>query len=208
VVQWARGVSAVAKFAACGCIMAGGRSTRMGTNKALLDFQGQRLIERIAGQFAAWFDQVVLVTNTPEVYAFLGLPMAGDRVPGLGPLGGIEAGLQASAHAATFMAACDMPFLQPDLIGYLLELSSAADVVVPLPGGEYEPMHAVYGQACLPAVRASLDAGVFKITRFYEKLRLRTVDDGELARFGRVEKLFFNCNTPADLEQALRLAQE
>ena len=180
----------------------------MGTNKALLDFQGQRLIERIAGQFAAWFDQVVLVTNTPEVYAFLGLPMAGDRVPGLGPLGGIEAGLQASAHAATFMAACDMPFLQPDLIGYLLELSSAADVVVPLPGGEYEPMHAVYGQACLPAVRASLDAGVFKITRFYEKLRLRTVDDGELARFGRVEKLFFNCNTPADLEQALRLAQE
>lgn len=188
--------------------MAGGKSSRMGSNKALLDFQGQRLIDRIAGQFTAWFEQVVLVTNTPEVYADLGLPMVGDRIPGLGPLGGIEAGLQASAHPATFMAACDMPFLNQALIGYLLDLSAGADVVVPVVGGEYEPMHAVYGQACLPAVRACLDAGVYRIVRFYAGLRVRPVAEAEVARFGRPERLFFNCNTPEDLARARQLAAE
>lgn len=202
-----RGVSTVAKFAACAAIMAGGKSSRMGTNKALLDFQGQPLIARIACQFAAWFEQVVLVTNTPAVYSFLGLPSAGDRIPGLGPLGGIEAALQASRHPLTFMAACDMPFLNHDLIRYLLELGRDADVVVPMPAGEYEPMHAVYGQACLPAVRASLDSGVYKIVRFYDQVRVRTVPDAELARFGDVAQLFFNCNTPEDMQRALALAR-
>lgn len=180
----------------------------MGTNKALLDFQGQKLIERTAQQFAAWFEQVVVVTNTPETYAFLGLPMVGDRVPGLGPLGGIEAGLGASRFHAAFMAACDMPFISRDLIGYLLSLAATADVVVPTPEGMYEPMHAVYTEACLPVVQETLDAGQYKIVRFYDRMRVRAVSAGELARFGNVEKLFFNCNTPADMQRALELAQQ
>lgn len=196
------------KFAACGCILAGGKSSRMGTNKALLEFQGQKLIERIAGQFAQWFDQVVLVTNTPDEYGLLGLPTVGDRIPGLGPLGGIEAGLAASRHRAAFLAACDMPFLSRDLIGHLLDLAADADAVVPVVGGEYEPMHAVYTRDCLQPVRANLDAGIYKIIRFYQQVRLRTVAEADLARFGPVRKLFFNCNTPEDLDRAVRLAGE
>lgn len=198
--------TSIARLQACGAIMAGGKSSRMGTNKALLDFGGQKLIERIAGQFREWFEQVVLVTNTPAVYAFLGLPMVGDQVPGLGPLGGIEAALGASHFPATFIAACDMPFLSRALITHLVELAAEADVVVPAPGGEFEPLHAVYAASCLPAVRSSLDAGVYKIVRFYAGLRVRTVPEAELAHFGTVSKLFFNCNTPADLQRALELA--
>lgn len=196
------------RFAACGCIMAGGKSSRMGTNKALLDFRGQKLIERIAGQFSAWFDQVVIITNTPAEYAFLGLPMVGDRIPGLGPLGGIEAGLGASRHPAAFFAACDMPFLSRDLIGHMLELAAGAEAVVPVIAGEYEPLHAVYTRACLPAVRAALDAGIYKIVRFYAGLRVRTLDEEAIAPFGAPERLFFNCNTPADLARALAMAGE
>lgn len=188
--------------------MAGGKSTRMGTNKALIEFQGQRLIERTAERFTAWFDQVVVVTNTPEVYAFLGLPMVGDRTPGLGPLGGIEAGLRASRHEAAFFAACDMPFLDRELIAYMLSLAGGADAVVPVVDGIYEPMHAVYTRACLPAITASLDAGIYKITRFYDQVRVRSLPEPEVARFGAPEKLFFNCNTPDDLQRALELAAE
>ncbi len=195
-------------FAACGCLMAGGKSSRMGTNKALLDFQGQKLIERLAGQFTAWFDQVVVITNTPAEYAFLNLPMVADRIPGLGPLGGIEAGLQASRHPVTFFAACDMPFLRRELIGYLLGQAETADVVVPVIQGEYEPLHSVYTRACLPTIRAQLDAGRYKVADCFRHLRVRPVDATEMAPFGRVEKIFFNCNTPSDLQRALALAGE
>lgn len=179
----------------------------MGTNKALLDFQGEKLIERIARQFRAWFDQVVIVTNAPADYAFLDLATVGDRIPGLGPLGGIEAGLAASRHRRAFFAACDMPFLSRELIGHLLDLAAAADVVVPVVNGDYEPMHAVYTRACLPAIRASLDAGRYKIIHFYDQVRVRRVTEAELAPFGPSGKLFFNCNTPADLDRARALAE-
>lgn len=188
--------------------MAGGKSSRMGTNKALLNFQGERLIERTAGQFTAWFDQVVIVTNTPETYAYLGLPMVGDRVPGLGPLGGIEAGLSASRHQACFFAACDMPFLNQALVTHLVSLAGQADIVVPRIDGEYEPMHAVYSSACLPAVQSQLEAGIYKITRFFARMQVTEITESELRRFGDPERLFFNCNTPAELEQALRWATE
>jgi len=196
------------KLMVCGCIMAGGQSSRMGTNKALLDFHGQRLIERTAGQFTAWFDQVVIVTNTPGIFAYLGLPMVEDRVPGLGPLGGIEAGLSVSRHPYSFFAACDMPFLNQALIAYLVSLAGQADIVVPRIDGEYQPMHAVYSSACLPAVQSQLASGIYKVTRFFEQMQVCAVTEAEVRRFGDPKRLFFNCNTPAELDQALGWSAE
>lgn len=191
---------------ATGVILAGGRSSRMGRNKALLPFRGETLIGRTARQFRAWFAHTVLVTNTPDEFAFLGLPMVGDAVPGQGPLGGIEAGLAASRHRAAFFAACDMPFLDQGLIAYLVSLAGQFDVVVPRVGGEYEPMHAVYTQECLAPIRQRLQAGAYKLIGFYDQVRVRTVEEAEVLRFGPPEKLFFNCNTPEDVERALRMA--
>ncbi|HWI51047.1 MAG TPA: molybdenum cofactor guanylyltransferase [Symbiobacteriaceae bacterium] len=187
---------------ACGVILAGGQSSRMGVNKALLDFGGEPLIGRVARQFTAWFDQVVVVTNSPEQYAFLGLPMAGDRIPGLGPLGGLEAGLTASRFEHAFFAACDMPFLNEGLIRYLLDAAPDHDIVVPRVGGEFEPMHAVYTRSCLPAITANLEARRLKLLRLFDAVRVRVVEEPEIRPFGAPERLFFNCNTPEDLAQA------
>lgn len=198
----------MARLPACGVIMAGGASSRMGQNKALLPFQGEPLVSRVARQMTGWFEQVVLVTNTPEEYAFLGLPMVSDRIPGLGPLGGIEAGLGASRYPLAFFAAVDMPFLNGDLVRYLVSLGEAADVVVPMVNGHPEPMHAVYSTTCLPVIRSHLDAGIYQIRRFFPLVRVREVGLAEIQRFGDPERLFFNCNTPEEWERALRLAGE
>lgn len=187
---------------ACGVILAGGQSSRMGANKALLDLGGETLIERVARQFTAWFPQVVVVTNTPDQYSFLNLPMAGDRIPGLGPLGGLEAGLTASRFAHAFFAACDMPFLSEDLVRYLLAQAPDHDIVVPRIHGEFEPMHAVYGRNCLPAITANLDARRLKLLRIFDAVRVRVVEEPEILPFGDPAWLFFNCNTPEDLAQA------
>jgi len=190
---------------ACGAILAGGRSSRMGANKALLDFGGEPLIQRLSRRLQLWFEQVIVVTNTPEEYAFLGLPMVGDRIPGLGPLGGLEAGLTASRHARTFFVACDMPFVNEALVRHLVELAASYDIVVPKVRGEYEPMHAVYTKACLPTATANLDARRLRLLSLFDAVSLRVVDDGELAPFGDPARLFFNCNTVEDLQHALEL---
>lgn len=193
---------------ACGVILAGGRSSRMGTNKALLELSGETLIQRLARRFQAWFDQVVVVTNSPEEYQFLSLPMVGDRIAGLGPLGGLEAGLTASRHAVAFFAACDMPFVDEPFVRHLVGLGESYDIVVPQIAGEYEPMHAVYRRDCLPVVTANLDARKLRLLSIFDAVRLRVVPEAEIAPFGQPARLFFNCNTPADLDRARAMDQK
>jgi molybdenum cofactor guanylyltransferase len=187
---------------ACGVILAGGQSSRMGTNKALLELHGEPLIQRLARRLQRWFDQVVVVTNTPEAFAFLGLPMAGDRLPGMGPLGGLEAGLSLSRHEHAFFAACDMPFVDEPFVRHLLGLAPGHDVVVPLVGGEYEPMHAVYSRSLLPAVTANLESRRLRLISIFDGARVRVVEEAEIRSFGDPGRLFFNCNTPEDFRQA------
>lgn len=192
-------------FSACGVLLAGGRSARMGRNKALIELEGEPLIAHLARRFRQWFAQVVVVTNTPDEYAFVDLPMVADAVPGLGPLGGLEAGLSASQHEAAFVAACDLPFMQRDVIAYMLDLLAGHDAVVPMLGGEYEPTHAVYARRCLPAVRAGLQAGRRRMVSFFDQVRVRRVEAAELEPWIAPELLFFNCNTPADVERLYQL---
>lgn len=192
----------VAKIDGCGVILAGGQSSRMGTNKALLDFHGEPLIQRLARRMEAWFAQTIVVTNTPEVYGFLGLPMFGDREPGLGPLGGLEAGLSASRYPIAFFCATDMPFVNEQLVRYLIKLAPQFDIVVPMQGGEYEPMHAVYSRSRLPLIAEMLAARRLRLISIFAESNLRVVTEEEVRRFGDPERLFFNCNTPADLERA------
>src|SRR5262249_11526219 len=100
-----------------GVIQAGGRSERMGGRpKALIELGGRRIIGRVLAAPTPTFDNVLVVTNTPELYGFLGLPMVGDVYPEHGSLGGIYSGLQAAAGQAAFTVACDMPFLHPDVV--------------------------------------------------------------------------------------------
>src|SRR2546429_9209721 len=136
---------------ATGVIQAGGRSTRMGGRpKALIELGGSRIIERVLAALTAVVDDVLLVTNTPELYAFLKLPMVADVYPDRGSLGGIYSGLNAASRETAVTVACDMPFLQPDVVRLAGAPAGQRGVVIPPLGHQLETMHAAYAQACPP----------------------------------------------------------
>ena len=192
-----------------GVIQAGGRSTRMGGEpKALLELGGKRIVERVVEALAAVLDELLVVTNTPERYAFLDLPMVGDRYPDGGALGGIFTGLAAAGGDAVFNVACDMPFLHPDVARLVLARAGEADVVIPRVGGQYETMHALYAKACLAPMEARLRAGRLKIVGFFPDVRVLEIDADAVARHRAPDVVFMNVNTPDELARARALAAE
>lgn len=189
-----------------GVVQAGGRSTRMGgVPKALLEVGGRRIIERVVAAVAPAVDDVLLVTNTPDLYAFLGLPMVADLHPDHGSLGGIYSGLMAVRGDAAFTVACDMPFLSTEVARLLAGRAGEADVVIPRVGGQLETLHAVYARACLPHMEAALAAGRLKITGFFGRVRVLEVSEAEIAALADPALVFMNVNTPAELAEARRL---
>lgn len=191
-----------------GVILAGGKSSRMGMDKATLTLSpgGGTLIERAAEKLGTLFERLLVVTNTPDAHAFLGLPMVGDRYSGRGPLAGIHSGLEQCGCRAAFVVACDMPFWEPDLVRFMVAEAPGYDVVVPFVSGEYEPMHALYGRSCLPFIEELIASGNNRIITFFPQVRVRRINDEEAARFGAPTRMFLNCNTPGDLERARELA--
>jgi molybdopterin-guanine dinucleotide biosynthesis protein A len=190
-----------------GVIQAGGRSTRMGGEpKALLELGGRRIIERALDVVRAVVDDVLIVTNTPALYGFLGVPMIPDVYPDHGSLGGIFSGLQAAAGDATFTVACDMPFLHPDVARLVIDRAGQGDVVIPRVGEQLETMHALYAKACLPAIETRLRAGRLKIVGFFDDVRVVEIGEAEVARHRAPEVVFMNVNTPDELARARALA--
>ncbi len=190
-----------------GVIQAGGMSTRMGGDpKALLDLGGRRIIERVVDALDGVVDDLLVVTNTPDVYAFLGLPMVGDVFPGGGSLGGIYSGLRAAPGEAAFTVACDMPFLKPDIVRLVVARAAEGDVVIPRVGGQYETMHAAYRKSCLPHMEQRLREGRLKIVGFFDQVRVVEIGEADVARFGDPALVFMNVNTPQELARARALA--
>lgn len=190
-----------------GVIQAGGKSTRMGGRpKALMELGGRRIIERVVGALEGAVDDLLVVTNTPDLYAFLGLPMVPDVYPEGGSLGGIYSGLTAAAGEAAFTVACDMPFLRREVVRLVVERAGLADVVIPRVGGQYETLHAVYHKTCRPHMEARLVRGQLKIVGFFDQVRVVTIDEAEVAPYGDPTVVFMNVNTPAELERARVLA--
>jgi len=190
-----------------GVIQAGGRSTRMGGRpKALIELGGCRIIERVLAALTAVVDDVLLVTNTPELYAFLKLPMVADVYPDRGSLGGIYSGLKAASGEAAFTVACDMPFLNPDVVRLVVARASQGDVVIPRVGHQLETLHAAYAKACLPHIEERLLAGQLKIVEFFERVRVVEIAEADVARFRDPRVAFMNVNTPDELERARGLA--
>jgi molybdenum cofactor guanylyltransferase len=187
-----------------GVILAGGKSSRMGQNKALLSLGGMRLIERVVGVLRQVFSELLLVTNTAESYADLGLPMVADVFPDKGSLGGIYSAIHAASTPFSFVVACDMPFLQAPVIRYLLAQIADCDVVIPDVHGELQPLHAVYSKACLPAILRRLEANRLKIVGFLPEVRVRTVQEDELQPLDPDGLAFQNLNTPEEFRVAMQ----
>ncbi len=186
-----------------GVIQAGGKSTRMGGQpKALLELGGRRIIDRVVEVVRAVTGDALIVTNTPELYASLGLPMVPDVFPDHGSLGGIYSGLKAAGGEAAFTVACDMPFLVPAVARLVTSRAGDADVVVPRVGGQFETLHACYGKGCLGPIEARLLAGQLKIVGFFGDVRVLEIPEAEVARYRDPGLVFMNVNTPEELARA------
>lgn len=187
-------------------LLAGGQSSRMGTDKAFVRVSDRPLIEDILAQVEGLGAETLLITNRPEQYRYLGLPLFGDVLPDKGALGGLYSALYFSAHPHTLCLACDMPFVVRPLLEHLITLRAEAEVVMPRLGKESEPFRAVYSRACLAPIRASLEANRLRVISFFPAVRVRFVDEPEVDRFDPAHRSFFNINTPEDLETARRMA--
>ena len=190
-----------------GVIQAGGRSVRMGGDpKALLDLGGRSIIERVVRVIREVVDDVVVVTNTPDRYAFLGLRMIPDVFPDGGSLGGIYSGLAAASGDAAFTVACDMPFLRPEVARLVVGRAGEADVIVPRAAGQLQALHALYAKACLPIIEERVRGRRLKIADFFDAVRTLEIPETEIARHADPAVVFMNVNTLEELAVARTLA--
>jgi len=182
-----------------GIILAGGKNLRMGKNKAFLNVKGERIIDRTKNLFLELFDEVLLVTNSLPDYLDLNLRMVADLYAGKGALGGIYAGLFHASHSHAFVAACDMPFLNQDLIRHLIDLSPGYDIVIPKTQDGWQPLHAIYSQKCLPFMEDLIRQDNLKIIDFFHRVKKREVPTEEILPLDPNLTSFLNVNTPEEL---------
>ena len=200
----------VGKDAVSGIILAGGLSRRLGRDKAVEPIEGQPLIRRVIERIQPLTAEIVVVVADAARGEALPLQdderVAVDLYPGGGSLGGIFSGLSAADCQWGLVVACDMPFLNRQLFEHMLELRKGWDAVVPMPGDFPEPTHALYSRDCLPYIEAKLKANDLKISRFFDDVRVRYVDEDEVRRFDPELHSFFNVNSPEDLARAVALS--
>ncbi|MBN2059318.1 MAG: molybdenum cofactor guanylyltransferase [Deltaproteobacteria bacterium] len=185
-----------------GVILAGGKSLRFGKNKALAEFKGERLIERVVKMIGSVFKKVIIISNTPGDYKYLGIPIYEDMIKGLGPLGGIYTGLGRMNSEAGFFVACDMPFLNTRLIRYLVSVRDNCDAVVPKVDWMFEALHSIYSKRCLPYMKEMIDLKELQIIKVLDKVSVRYVDETELRSFDPELRFFININRESELKEA------
>ncbi len=181
-------------------IIAGGRSSRFGEDKALFPYAGRTLIEHVIETIRPAIGRIAIVADIDGRYDFPGVPCFGDIVPGYGPLGGLHTALHRSETERAFLFACDMPGLDVHLIRYMSSISQGFDVTVPFCGGEYEPLHALYSKKCIGHVEKCLENNRRRIISFFGDVSLRNVTEEEIRRFVDPNRAFRNINFRHDID--------
>lgn len=189
----------------------------MGEDKALKAFLGRPLIQRVMERLSPVADELIVTTNRPADYAFLGVRLIADLKPGRGALGGLYTAIASATHPLVAVVACDMPFASARLIeaASKIMVEEEADVVIPRlnpaePAGKsegFEPLHAVYRRAtCLPAIEAAMDADQWKVIAWFPQVKLRVLTPSELEALNPDGLAFWNVNTPEEFARAEELA--
>ncbi len=189
-------------------ILAGGKSSRMGRDKNLVEFNGEPLLAHAVRVLSELFGEVVVVTNQDVPFELNGAAVVYDEVPYQGPLGGISAGLKASSHENNFVIAVDMPFISTEVVAYLAAYAGEADVVVPQTANGLEPLFAFYSKRSLLAIEEALVRGERKIISLFPQLNVRTVGHTEMAGLSGTDTAFLNVNTEGDLKDAQKRLRE
>jgi molybdopterin-guanine dinucleotide biosynthesis protein A len=180
-----------------GIILVGGKSRRMGRDKAFLKVGGVVIFERIFELFKESFPRVLLVGDREERFAGYNISIVSDIYPG-SALGGVYTGLYHAETEYVFVASCDLPFPNRELLSYLCSLKNGYDAVVPSTEHGYEPLFALYSKKCLGPIKELLENGNCCAFAYYPQVNVRYVHDEELAQFDRDGRAFMNVNTPED----------
>ena len=203
--------------AVSGIILSGGRSRRMGQDKAFLEVGGRRLIDHVADALTQVSDDLIIVANEPDRYHDPRWRVVPDAFPDTGSLGGLYTGLVAARHAYAVAVACDMPFLNVSLLRYLISQARSWDAAVPHVSGpsflhrpdrverrptakdvDLQPLHAVYHRRAAAAIRRQIAAGDLRLIGFFPHIRVHYVSADVIARFDPQGLSFFNANTPEE----------
>jgi len=179
-----------------GIVLAGGESSRMGTDKSFVVYRGKYLIEHVIGVLQNHCETVLISANSAR-YSQFGLKTVPDRYKNCGPAGGIFSALVESETVNNLVVGCDMPFISPELIALLLENAGNSDCVIPVHGGKTEPVVALYRKSALPEIEKCLVEGIFKLHRIIDLLDSKRIDVSTLLE--KNPALFRNFNSPDDL---------
>jgi molybdopterin-guanine dinucleotide biosynthesis protein A len=183
---------------AVGVVLAGGASRRMGRDKAALMLAGRPLLAWVVDALWAAFGEVMVIGPAERAALVPNVPIVPDTYPGQGPLGGIATALSHSRGARSFVVACDMPFLRPELARYLAMLAPDALAVVPRSDQGLEPLCACYGRACLPVAEALLGRGELALSGLLAGVAACVVEPDEWCAYDPTGRSLLNVNTPAE----------
>jgi molybdopterin-guanine dinucleotide biosynthesis protein A len=187
-----------------GIILAGGLSSRMGQDKALLKFNNETLIERTVNKLRSFAAEIVIASNRTAKYNLPGTFEVADKYVGMGPLGGMHAGLTAIKSHHAFIVSCDMPFFTPELADSLFARAVGYDIVVPEIRQKWEPLCAIYSKNCIEPIENCLRSSISKVYAFYPEVNLLKINETQLRQVGDLQKMFCNLNTPEDLKKVSR----
>ena len=183
-----------------GIILAGGRSKRMGENKAFIDAVGIPLFERVYRVFEEIFSEIIIVANDARPFKRYEARLQKDVILNKGALGGLYTGLLHSSSYHTFCSACDMPLLNPLLIKYMTKEKDEYDVIVPKTPDGLHPLHAIYSKQCLIPIKQLLNRDDLKIVNFFHQVRVRYIEEMEIREFDPHMMSIINVNTEEEME--------
>ena len=193
-------------------VLAGGKGLRLGRDKTSETISNMSLLKRTVAKLIFLDGDIIIVMarkqSLPQITDYPKLRVATDIYPDKGPLGGIYAGLVASDTFYNLVVACDMPFLNQGLLGYMVQLAADFDLVVPRLDNMVEPLHAVYSKDCLAPIERLIVEGNLSVYKLLSMVKARYVEAAEIDRFDPMHLSFFNINTEADLDKAKNIIEE
>lgn len=185
-------------------LLAGGKSSRLGTDKAKVKLDGESvMIQAIAEKLSGLSEDIVVSTNGRR-YEDITIPVrwAIDVRPGAGSLMGLYSGLLSAKHDYAVAVACDMPFINIELLKYMISLPRDYDALLPKIGEQTEQLHSIYSKNCLPKMEKYLNSGHLKITSFMDEIDVKYVDEDIINKYDPRHLSFFNVNTAQQLNEA------
>jgi molybdopterin-guanine dinucleotide biosynthesis protein A len=180
-------------------ILAGGVSRRMGQDKAFIQIEGVRLLDYVYGKCQELFKEIIIVTNQPQQFIEYQTPVVVDEIPRTGSLIGLYTGLKRASNDYSFCVACDMPFLKPELIAYLIDKRHQHDVVIPKTKAGLEPLHALYSKRCIGPMEKLIKRGDLKISNVLTECRVYYCREEKIRKIDPALTSFVNANTKREL---------